>query len=230
METRFQTSFIPKKPITSSASLVAAPRGSHVGGLFMTIAMALLVCSLLSVGGAYLWESYMQSQQTQLKNELAAREQQFDLSLIEDLQTESAQITLARQVLGQHIAVSQIFPIIQDMTDEHVRFLSLDLTTPATPGDMVKLTLAGYGQSLSTVAFQSDVLGRLEQYGLHDLIRNPILSNPSIGADGSVSFSLSATMDPSSLSYEKEVTGGGAIQSAASASTSSPMSASTTTP
>jgi hypothetical protein len=65
--------------------------------------------------------------------------------------------------------------------------------------------MQGYGSSLSAVAFQSDVLNQLEQYGLRKIIRNPILSDPALDANGTVSFNFSATIDPAALSYMKSV-------------------------
>jgi hypothetical protein len=188
----------------------------------MDIAMVMFVVSLLAVGGAYLWQSYLYSAQTTYQTELATREKQFNLDLIQQLQDQSAKIDLARRVLAGHIAASQVFSIIGALTAEHVRFTSLDFTAPASAGADAKITLSGYGASLSTVAFQSDVLGTLGQYGLRNIVKNPILSNPALDANGTVAFSLSASVDPSALSYEKGAAGSAGGSSAASSTLSNP--------
>ncbi len=65
--------------------------------------------------------------------------------------------------------------------------------------------MKGYGSSFSAVAFQSDVLGKLVDYGLRGIVKNPILSDPSLDVNNSVSFGFTATIDPSTLSYEKSL-------------------------
>jgi hypothetical protein len=205
METRFQTSFIPKKPMASTIGGVSAPR-HHVGtSLFMTISTILFVISLAGAGGAYFYNQYLISAQSGYENDLVARKQQFNIDLIGQLKGESTKIDLAENLLRNHLALSQIFPIISTMTIEDVRFMSMDLSTPTSASDGIKVSMNGYGTSFSAVAFQSDVLNQLDQYGLRTVVKNPILSSPARGANGSVSFGFTATIDSASLSYEKSV-------------------------
>ena len=208
MDPKFQTSFIPKKPVAGSQQGISAIRRPKSGGtnIFMSIAVFLFVISLVAVGGAYIWKQYLISTQVQYRQELTDRENKFDISQIETLKSATIQISTAKQLLRQHLALSRIFDIISKLTVESVRFLSLDLTAPESSADGLKITMSGYGVNLSTLAFQSSVFGSLEQYGLHDVVKNPILSNPALDQSGTVSFNFSATVDPSKLSYQKIVT------------------------
>jgi hypothetical protein len=207
METKFQTSFIPKKPITSTIGAVSmsTPVRHHTSSLFMSLATLVFIASIAAAGSAYAWKHYLTSAQVSLKETLATREKQFNVDLIEQLKAANIKIDLARRLLNNHLALSQIFDILGRVTIENVRFLGLDATVPTSGSDGVKVSLQGYGTSLSAVAFQSDVLGQLDQYGLRKIVKNPILSNPSLSADGSVSFGFTATIDPGSLSYERAV-------------------------
>ncbi len=208
METKFQTSFIPKKPLIppgGMSGLNTSPR-RHTTSLFMSLAVILFILSLLAAGGMYFWKSYLLSSQASYKTQLAERERQFNADLIEELKRQNVKIDLAKQLIGNHLAVSQIFDIIGRLTIENVRFLSMDLTAGANSGEGIKVAMKGYGTSFSAVAFQSDVLGQLEQYGLRKVVKNPILSDPALDSSGTVSFGFSATIDPASLSYEKSVT------------------------
>lgn len=171
----------------------------------MTIATVLFILALASAGGAYAYKQYLISAQDTYKKDLATREQQFNIDLIEQLKGENVKIDLARQLLSNHLALSQIFDIIGRLTAENVRFMSMDLSVPKAVNDGVKISLQGYGTSFSAVAFQSDVLNQLDQYGLRRVVKNPILSNPALGSNGAVSFGFAATVDPGSLSYEKSV-------------------------
>jgi len=207
METKFQTSFIPKKPTASTIGgfSTSAPK-KVTASIFMTIATVLFILSIASAGGAYAYKQYLYNTQNTYKGQLATRENQFNINLIEQLKAENVKIDLSRQVLNNHIALSQVFDMISRITTENVRFMNLDISVPAindTNNGQVKIALQGYGTSFSAVAFQSDVLNQLDQYGLRNVIKNPILSNPTQGTNNTISFGFSATVDPSSLSYEK---------------------------
>lgn len=217
METKFQTSFIPKKPIAPAGSgLSTQPPKHHVAGsFFLTVSVVIFVLSLAAVGGVYAWKQVLLSQQASYQADLAAREKQFNTDLISQLKETNVKIDMARQLLQNHLAVSGIFKLIGSITTDNVRFMSMDLSGPQKAGDDLKVTLSGYGTSLSAVAFQSDVLNQLEQYGLRKVIKNPILSDPSLDSSGTVSFGFTASVDPSSLSYESSVTGGSAAAASA---------------
>jgi len=213
METKFQTSFIPKKPATSSIGGFSAPAPKKAtASIFMTIATILFILSIAGAGGAYAYGQYLLKAQDTYKDQLASRENQFNINLIEQLKSENVKIDLARQVLNNHVALSQIFDMISRITIENVRFMNLDISVPTMAGNSnnsssgVKISLQGYGTSFSSVAFQSDVLNQLDQYGLRNIVKNPIISNPTQGTNNTVSFGFSATIDPASLSYEKMLT------------------------
>jgi hypothetical protein len=205
METRFQTSFIPKKPAASAIGGASSPKHKHGASIFMTISTVLFILSLVGAGAVYAWKQYLLSSQDAYKQTLSTREQQFNIDLIEQLKSENVKIDLAKQLIQNHLALSQIFDIVGRLTIENVRFMSMDVTAPSAGSDGVKLSMQGYGTSLSAVAFQSDVLNQLDQYGLRKIVKNPILSNPAIGSNNTVSFGFSATIDPTSLSYENSV-------------------------
>jgi hypothetical protein len=203
METKFQTSFIPKKNAGNSSLGAARQVSHHTTSVYMVIAVVVFVASLAGIGGAYAWTAYLNANLDGYKNDLAAREKQFDVDTIQTLKQENVRIDLAKQVLSKHLALSQIFAIVGKLTIASVRFLSMDVSVPANASDGVKVTLSGYGSNLASVAFQSDVLGNLEQYNLRKVVKNPIMSNPSLDPKGTVSFSLTAVIDAGNLLYEQ---------------------------
>jgi hypothetical protein len=217
METKFQTSFIPKKPMASPIGAVPSPTRAKVGSsLFMIIAVVLFIGSLLGAGGVYAYKQYLLKSLQSYKDELSTREKQFNTSLISELKGEEVKITTARNLLNSHLALSQVFDFISKFTIENVRFMSLDVSMPADQSSDIKISLQGYGTTLPAVAYQSKVFSQLADYGLAQIIKNPILSNPTIAQNGTVSFGFTASVDPKALSYEKLV-------SPAPASTTAPV-------
>jgi len=203
METKFQTSFIPKKNAGSPSIGGGSALARHTTSVYMVIAVVIFVASLCGIAGAYMWTAYLNSAQIGYKNDLAAREKQFNVDTIQTLKQENVRIDLAKQVLSRHLSLSQIFSIVGKLTIESVRFLTMDVTVPANVSDGIKVSLSGYGVNLASVAFQSDVLGNLEQYGLRKIVKNPIMSNPSLDPKGTVSFGLTAIVDTSNLLYDQ---------------------------
>lgn len=207
METKFQTSFIPKRPLPQAGSVsgVSVPHRKYTGSIFMTLAVLLFIASLLALGGAYLWNNYLVSVAEDYKQELIDREAQYQIDSIAKIKADSVRIDLAKKLLSTHLSASQIFSIISRLTVENVQFLSMNVSSPSTPGGYIKVTLSGYGLNFSTVASQSDTLGQLDRIGLDKIVKNPIISDPTLNQNGTVSFSLTLLIDPNAILYDKGV-------------------------
>ena len=209
METKFQTSFIPKKSVSPTGMAGNAPVIRRApSSIVMTLATIIFIVSIAAAGGLYAWKFVLTADQKSYKEQLSQRQEQFDLGLIRDLKQVNVQINTARQLMASHLAISQVFESLGRLTVEKVRFSNMELSTGtgATAGSDIKITMRGTGVDLSTVAFQSQVLGELEQYGLRDIVKNPILSDPTEDEKSIVSFDFSASMNPQTLLYSKSVT------------------------
>ena len=200
METKFQTSFIPKRPIVSEQT-------THAGGpsvsIFMLISVILFIVSLAGAGFVVFWQDHLTKQQKEYSDTLTANEQQFNPALIETLGKINTKIDLSKQLLASHLAVSEVFNIVAQLTAEHVRFDSLDFTAPKLPKDSVVITMKGEGVSFDDIAFQSDVFGKSVQYGTNKIIKNPILSDLGLNQNGNVSFTFTTNLDPNDILYTK---------------------------
>ena len=169
----------------------------------MTLSTIIFVFSLVSIGGVLLWKQYLVSAQEQYKKDLVVREQQFNIDLIRQMKAESTKISLAKNLLNNHVAVSKLFSVISSLTAENVRFLNMDFASPSDQsGNEFKITMSGYSRDLPTVAFQAQVLNKLGDFGIKNVVRNPIVSDPTFNIGGSVSFNLAASLDPSVLLYQ----------------------------
>ena len=214
METRFQTSFIPKKSASplpggglTPLSSTAAPHHQGIGlsSIYMAVAIILFAVSVLSIGGVFIWRGILESSQQGYIKQYNDSKTKINPDQISFLKAQSAKIHLARQLVSNHLVASKIFSVISTLTDENVRFLSMDMTVPATAQTPFRLSLSGYGKSLPSVAFQSDVLNSLEKYGLHAVVKNAIVSDPVLNRDGTVSFGFTAQIDPNSFLYPTNV-------------------------
>lgn len=201
METKFQTSFIPKKPLTQTDSASSATHQST--SILLLIGIFVFVISILAAGGAYGWQVYLQSQQDQYGSALKALKQNFNIDLIVQLKQTATKIDLASKLLNSHIALSQAFAAISAITANNIRFTSLDMQAPTDRSKGITINMNGYAPSYEALAFQSDQLGHLEELGVRNIVVNPVISNPSQNQNSTVSFGLSASLVPDSMLYKK---------------------------
>lgn len=208
MEPKFQTSFIPKRPLTASGGGGPA---RHSVSIFLIISVVIFIISLGGAGFAFAWQKVLLSEQNQYKDDLAADQNQFNTSLINTLSTANTKITLAEGLLQNHLAVSEIFNIISQLTIASVQWKSFTFSAPTAGGSggapgLATISMQGETDSYYSVAYQSDVFGESSEFGTNKVIKDPVLSNLSVGSDGAVDFSFTASIDPAELSYTDEVT------------------------
>ena len=229
MENKFQTSFIPRKPMTPVGGAAGgagpiAPKRHIAGSLFVSLSTVAFVISVATAAGAFVWNTVLLTQQDSYKVELQKRENLFKPNTIQDLKNASIKLNTAKKLISDHLAVSQIFNIISLLTTEKVRFTSLDLVTGLSDG--ININLKGSGFNFSTVAWQSDVLNKLQEYGLHNIVKNPVLSDPTPDQNGTVTFNLSAAIDPKNILYDNTASAPTSASSPTSGSSSESASSS----
>lgn len=201
METKFQTSFIPKKPLVSDQKFSSGTRATT--SIFMFVAVIIFIVSVAGAVFSLLWKNVLIKSQENYKIQLAESEKRFNTTLIEELKKANTKIDLSKQLLKNHLAVSELFSIISRLTIEGVRFTSFDFTAPSKENDGIKISMRGIGNSFSAIAFQSDVFGQSQKYGTNKILRNPVLSDLALDANGNVGFTFSTVINPGDVLYEK---------------------------
>jgi hypothetical protein len=201
METKFQTSFIPKKPILTQTSTVARSRSTV--SLFSLFSILLFIISLAGAGFVVFYQNYLTNTQTQYEQTLQANENQFNPTLIATLQRASDKINTASQLLASHLAVSQVLNIIAALTAQNITFTSFSYNAPADASSPALISMKGQADSFSDIAFQSDIFGSAINYGTNTKIETPVLSNLSLATNGDVNFTFTAGIDQSDILYSK---------------------------
>lgn len=213
MDTKFQTSFIPKKPILMDQKVT-----HHSGStsIFMFVSVLIFIFSMAGAVFSVIWKDVQTKQQTQYANDLKKAEARFDIATIEKLKNASVKIETANELLKNHLAVSEIFNIISLLTADGIRFTSFEFSPPSKSNDPnatdssggAKISMKGIGSSFSAIAWQSDVFGKSAKFGTNKVIKNPILTDLQLDpTTGNVAFSFTASINPSDLSYEKILIG-----------------------
>lgn len=195
MDNKFQASFIPKRPVMAGSQMASSARRAPMS-LFLIIATAIFVITLLAFGAAFFYKSYVTKQnaakQEQIKQEVAA----FDQDLTNKLTLLKSRLDSGNQLLTNHVAASAFFQVLQDLTVKSIKFSDFAFT--ALPGDKISVAMKGEAKSYVAVAFQSDTMVNSKY------LKNPILSDLHLDdKTGIITFNVKTEIDPSILSYKK---------------------------
>lgn len=195
MDQNFQTSFIPKRPVTEDRPV----RSSSVS-VFLFIAVVFLIASIGSAAFVYIYKTSLTRQVAQMKDDLDKAKGAFEDDFIKDLQTIDRRINTANQVLAGHIAVSPIFQALQQSTLKSIQFTKFTYKiTGSGQSSQIDVDMSGKAQSYTSIALESDQLTK------NKYIRDPIFSNLTLDDKGNVLFDLVFSVDPKLVMFSEVV-------------------------
>ncbi|MDE1988608.1 MAG: hypothetical protein KGI39_02820 [Patescibacteria group bacterium] len=189
MDGKFQTSFIPKKPVMSSAK----NRGAGIG-LFMVVSIFIFIVSLVLAGIVFAGQKYLSSQIEKDKQDLTKAEEAFDVKTIEALSVLDKRIKSAKNILNKHVAVMPIFDYLESNTLKNIRFKSMALSF--SDKNTVDLEMKGESKNFNAVALQSDLFAENKNF------KNPLISGTDLTSAGDVVFNFKTQVEPSLLLYK----------------------------
>jgi hypothetical protein len=190
VETKFQTSFIPKQPVTGEAE--HTKRG--VGILFL-ISFLLLVASIAGAIGVFVWNKTVIANTEKGRKQLEDHKNAFDPTSIKVFTDLDNRIDVASTLLHSHVAASEIFPRLQVNTLKTVRFNNFSYTNGGN-GKII-INMSGEAQDYESMALQAQQFTKPE---LRDSFKGPIFSNFSKSKD-TVVFTFSSGIDPYVIDY-----------------------------
>ncbi|MES3005789.1 MAG: hypothetical protein V4664_02475 [Patescibacteria group bacterium] len=209
METKFQTSFIPKQPVTETRV------HSSGGNFFFLVSFILFMVSVAIAGAAFLYDQLVENNISKGNAQLRLNENAFDSTTIQQLTRLNDRINAAQNLLRQHIAFSNFFGALERATLRNVVYKNFSYAYGG--GEKISISmlgLAGRGpaSSYETVALQAKAF---TDPSLRNVFRSPILTDVALDAQGNASFSFSASIDPILVSFyrlrKEEAAAAGAV-------------------
>lgn len=192
METKFQTSFIPKQPVTSEA-----PHHTSAASLFFLFAFIIFMASLASAGGVFIYNEIIKKNIEDGKKQLTLNRNAFDPNTISQITRLNDRINAADNLLKKHKSVSTLFLVLSNATLKNVRFSDFNYTGAE---DKIALSMRGQATSYETVALQAK---EFTNPNLKNVFRSPLFGDLTLDTQGNVSFSFTATVDPLLVDYYK---------------------------
>lgn len=195
MDSPTQPTFIPHEAVNAASS---RRESGGLSELVFLISIILIIISAALAAGVFLYSQYLQTSNQSKLNQLNSAEASFDPSLIQQLTRLDNRMTAAQALLADHLAPTQLFNMLEQSTVQDIAFtaLSYDATNPQN----VTLSMQGIAGSVNSIALQAQVFSQ------SGIITNPIFSNIDAQQQG-VNFDFTALINPSSLNYEKLITG-----------------------
>lgn len=225
MEPKFQSTFIPKGPLSAAtpASSFARPATSSVSAkdIFSFIAHLIFGLSLLMAIGVFGYKYFLNRQIEQMNSAIESGRAALSIGTISELTRLSDRIASTKEIVEQHRIISPVFNFLMESTPRSVRFGGLDYASSKEEGMVVALQ----GEAKSYAA-----LANLEQaFEKNQSFKAVSFSDLALNDKGEVIFLLNITVDPNFLSYDKSIEENLA-EPLPSASTDTSASASTTVP
>lgn len=190
MEPNIKSSFIPSDTVQTKKS--RGPINSGLTDIFVLGAIVLFIASLALGIGVFLYYQFLQSSLASKSEQIQRAEEAFEPGLIQELTRLDDRMRAGEAILHQHMAPSEIFALLQDLTLVNVSFSSFELAA-ADPGS-ISITLDGLARSVNSIALQADLFAR------HGAITSPIFSNINRDTQG-VRFEVTALLNPAALRY-----------------------------
>ncbi|MCC7436787.1 hypothetical protein IT402_02860 [Candidatus Nomurabacteria bacterium] len=203
MEPSVTTSFIPKKPISSSVAPVRHSNRSI--GLLSLLAGVTLIGTAVAFGGVFLYQKQLTLQKTKLEQSISEARNGIGTDFVADMSRLNLRINGVKDIINNHIVITPIFKSLEASTLKSVQYKDFDYTIVegATKGSQtVSVEMKGAAKNYGTIALQSDA------FSTNTLIKNPVFSNLTIDdKTKTVNFKLSFNVSMSDLSYQAFVDG-----------------------
>lgn len=184
------TSFVPKS--ASSSAGARRFRGDYTGAFgFLGYGVFAIVFALAV--GVFFYGRILAGTQAAKEAELARAEAAIDPATAVAFVRLRDRLDAGQQLLGGHIALSGFFALLETLLPTTVRLTALHLSLDDT--NSIKLSGSGTAKSFNALAAASIA------FATDGRIKDAIFSSIVVNKDNSVSFALSAVLDPKLVAF-----------------------------
>jgi hypothetical protein len=192
MEPKFQTSFIPKSPVSSGGINVKSSLERN--SLVIIIGIVVFFIALGGSIGVFMYKNSLNNQIDQANKDLIAAREAFAPEKIQELMDQNMQRISAKSLLEKHVITSKLLTLLQSLVVKTVRIESLSYTyKDGLPAISMGLEAFSY----NALTDQSDIF-RNNEY-----IVNPSFDSFSLTDTGNIKSNFIASVNPTLLSYKE---------------------------
>ena len=182
--------------------------------LLAYLALVIFSISVLLALGMFGYKFYLKYSIAKMGVDLENARATLQPEIIRELTRLDNRIISSQELIAQHKILSPLFEFLEISTPKTVRFS--DFRYSMTPQGL-ELSMTGEARGYAALALQSDIFNKSQYF------KDSIFSNLKLNTKGDVIFSFRAIVDPSLVSYQREVERIGALAPiATSTATSTP--------
>lgn len=182
------TSFVPHSAVTQRQFR------SDYSGAFGFLAYSVLGFVFLLAIGVFIYGRILATEKIVKDKAILAAQSQIDPLVVEGFVRLRDRLTSGQTLLESHVAFSGLFSTLEKIQPTTVRFTSLHISFEST--NVPRMEGTGVAKSFNALAAAS------EAFATDGRIRNAIFSKITVSdEDNSVSFVLSATIDPRLIAF-----------------------------
>jgi hypothetical protein len=194
MEPKFQTSFIPKKPIVTGQNTGVSM--VHETNIFSIVATILFIVTLLSAGGLFAYKSVLTKQITVADDAILQAQSDLQTDTIKELVDANSRIMASKNILDKHVVVSKILALLNQLTVKRMRYSSLSYENK---NNLPTVAMEAEVQTYNALAEQQVIFSE------NEFVKSPQFSDFNLSDNGNVLVNFVATIDPMLISYKKAV-------------------------
>ncbi len=182
MASDFQSSFIPKDPITEEVFK------KKKAGVLGVLAVSLFVTSIILSVAMYFYKGIIKSDIQNLQSQLAESEKNIDKKTINDMSQFGKKLDTAKSIVLRHQVISNFLEALSSSTVSSVQFIDFSYSN-LKEGELT-VNLKGKATSYAGVALQENVFSKNKYF------KSILFSNLTLADKGLVSFDLAISVDP----------------------------------
>lgn len=192
MEPKFQSSFIPKKPVSDSAKMLGPVTKNR--NIFSVLATFIFTITLLVSAGLFVYQKMIESKISKADLEISDVRNAFEADKIRDLIDASSRLNSITKLLENHYVVSEVLILLQNLTVRNMRFDNFSYrNTDGKP----TISMDSEALSYNAVANQRDVF---IQSGL---MSDVLFTGFNLSETGQVRSKFTAVISPKLVSYKE---------------------------
>lgn len=196
MNDSFQTSFIPKKPISNS---VIEKKPSNP---FVTFSLVILFLAILATLGLFFYRIYLSNQKNNLAEALNKARASFEEETIKELEQFSSRIEMSKSILENHIVLSPMLAVLGEITIPTIQYTGFSHSTPKEK--FFEVTMQGVAVDYKSIALQSEMFNSSKgRFFKNVIFSNLVRNNYGTTGNNYVTFDVTFEVDPYLLSFSQ---------------------------
>ena len=156
--------------------------------VFFIIGGVIAIISIALAAAVFGYELYLKNARDQKSADLTEAQKAVNLDTVEEFIRLKNRLSTVETLLNQHVGLSEFFDTLEARTLQTVRFSGLSVAVEDDRSAEIKME--GVARSFNALAAQSSAIAAEKR------IKRAIFSDISVKTNGTVGFTLTATLDP----------------------------------